>query len=304
MRCQVTSPYGITSALAYQYKRYRESLYRLNVSRRFGSWALPEWWYLRYLNHRFRDRIKSRDVGPVAPPELIKTEALMHANQLDDAAKPESYFGSGRRVAWTILSMLQECGADVTAMRSVLEFGCGSARVLRHFRHIEGLLLAGTDANPMPIEWDRKNLPRIEFSNNGLQPPLQYKDGSFDLIYAISVFTHIPLEWQGAWLDELCRVLRPGGYLLCTVHGECFFDLMLSDEDRLKLQREGNVTLDAKNPRASYSSRVLGSWDVFQTREEILKGFGRNFKLLCYGREAVGGKGGQDALALRKPVRP
>jgi SAM-dependent methyltransferase len=300
----VISPHDITSALAYRYKRYRESLYRLKVRRRFGSWALPERWYLQYLNRRFGDRIKSREVGPVAPPELIQTEALMHADQLDNAAKPESYFGSGRRVAWTIFSILQECAADVTAMQSVLEFGCGSARILRHFLHIEGLRLAGTDANPTPIEWDRKNLPGIEFGNNGLQPPLQYKDRAFDLIYAISVFTHIPLEWQSAWLEELRRVLRPGGYLLCTVHGECFFNLMLSNEDRLKLQRQGNVTLDAKNPRASYSSRVLGSWDVFQSHEEILKAFGKNFELLCFEREAVGGKGGQDTLVLRKPVSP
>jgi len=217
---------------------------------------------------------------------------------------PENYFGSGRREAWTVLTMVEECGADVTAMRSVLEFGCGSARVLRHFRHIEGLRLAGTDANQTAIEWDRKNLPGIEFSHNGLQPPLSYKDGAFDFIYGVSVFTHIPLAWQRAWLDELRRVLRPGGYLLCTVHGEYFFNSQLNNEDRLKLQREGNLTLDAKSARASYSTQVLGSWDVFQSRDEIRKAFGKNLELLCYEREAVGGQGGQDALVLHKSVSP
>jgi SAM-dependent methyltransferase len=297
MTLQQLSRFG----LGYRYKKYKKYLYLRYVDRKFGPWALPEWWYLRYLRRRFGDRVKSRDVGPVAPPELITTEALMHADQLNSAAKPGSYFGSGRRVAWTILSMVEEYGADATAMRSVLEFGCGSARVLRHFRHIEGLVLAGTDANPAPIQWDGENLPGIEFSHNGLQPPLSYKDESFDLIYAISVFTHIPLVWQRAWLDDLRRVLRPDGYLLCSVHGESFFNSMLNHEDQLKLQREGNVTLDAKNPRASYSSQVLGSWDVFQSREEILKAFATNFELLCYEPEAVGGRGGQDALLLHKP---
>ena len=97
--------------------------------------------------------------------------------------------------------------------------------------------------------------------------------------------------WQRAWLDELRRVLRPGGYLLCTVHGEYYINSMLNNENRLKLQREGNLTLDAKNPRTSYSSPVSGSWDVFQSRDEILNAFGRNFELLCYEREAVGGRG-------------
>jgi Methyltransferase domain len=77
---------------------------------------------------------------------------------------------------------------------------------VRHFRNIADLKLAGTDANLTPIEWNRKNLPGIEFSHNGLQPPLSYQDGSFDFIYALSVFTHIPLVWQRAWLDELHRV--------------------------------------------------------------------------------------------------
>jgi hypothetical protein len=47
--------------------------------------------------------------------------------------------------------MVEKNGADATTMRSVLEFGCGSARVLRHFRYIEGLRLAGTDANQFRI---------------------------------------------------------------------------------------------------------------------------------------------------------
>jgi SAM-dependent methyltransferase len=192
--------------------------------------------------------------------------------------------------------MVEKYGAYATAMRSVLEFGCGGARVLRHFRNIEGFRLAGTDANPTAIEWDRKNLPGIEFSHNGLQPPLSYKDRSFHFIYALSVFTHIPLVWQRAWLDDLHRVLRPGGSLLCTTHGENFIN-SLSNEDRLKLQREGNLTLDSKSAGAHYSTQVLGSWDVYQSPDDIRKAFGENFELLCYEREGVAG---QDALVLRK----
>jgi SAM-dependent methyltransferase len=231
------------------------------IGTRYGAFTSE--WYLRYLTRRFGGRVKSQDAGPIAPPELIKTEALKHADQFKGLYTPVNYFGSGRRDVWTVLTMVEKYGADARAMRSVLEFGCGSARVLRHLRYIEGLRLAGTDANPTPIEWNRKNLPGIEFSHNELQPPLSYEYGSFDFIYALSVFTHIPLEWQRAWLDELHRVFRPGGYLLWTIHGEnCLGSL--SNEDRLKLQREGNLTLDAKSAGAHYSTQVLGSWDVYQ----------------------------------------
>jgi SAM-dependent methyltransferase len=166
--------------------------------------------------------------------------------------------------------------------------------VLRLFLYISGLRLAGTDANPKPIEWDRENLPNIEFYYNQLTPPLAFRDGSFDLIYALSVFTHIPLELQQNWLDELRRILVPGGYLLCTVSDQAH----LSIEDRTQLERDGTLTFDRNHPRASYSTQVLGSWDVFQKRDQIRAAFSAGFEILCYTSEPAAS--GQHTLVLRK----
>jgi len=276
-RSTMILPYGIKTVLGYRYKQFM---------------------YFSYLKRKFGARCKPQDPGPIAPSELIETEALMHADELKVRKKAEWYFGSGYREAWTVLTTVEQYGAPVEAMRSVLEFGCGSGRVIRHFRYIDGLRLAGTDANSKPVEWDRKNLPGIEFNHNALKPPLAYPDSSFDLIYALSVFTHIPLQWQRPWLDELRRVLRPGGYLLCTVHGDSVINSQLDDQGRAALKRDGKLTLDAKNPQASYSSQVLGSWDVFQTRDQVREVFGAGFELLCYtSHEAAAG---QDTLVLRK----
>jgi len=276
-RATMILPYGIKTVLGYKYKQLM---------------------YFSYLKRKFGTRFKPRGPGPIAPPELIETEALMYVDELKVRKKPEWYFGSGYREAWTVLTTVEQYGAPVEAMKSVLEFGCGSGRVIRHFRYIEGLRLAGTDANSKPIEWNRKNLSGIEFDHNELEPPLAYPDGSFDLVYALSVFTHIPLEWQRAWLDELRRVLRPGGYLLCTVHGDDHSSRQLDDQDRATLERDGKLTLDAKNPRASFSSQVLGSWDVYQTRDQVREAFSAGLELLCYtSHEAAAG---QDTLVLRK----
>ena len=276
-RATMILPYGIKTVLGYKYKQLM---------------------YFSYLKRKFGTRFKPRGPGPIAPPELIETEALMYVDELKVRKKPEWYFGSGYREAWTVLTTVEQYGAPVEAMKSVLEFGCGSGRVIRHFRYIEGLRLAGTDANSKPIEWNRKKLSGIEFDHNELEPPLAYPDGSFDLVYALSVFTHIPLEWQRAWLDELRRVLRPGGYLLCTVHGDDHSSRQLDDQDRATLERDGKLTLDAKNPRASFSSQVLGSWDVYQTRDQVREAFSAGLELLCYtSHEAAAG---QDTLVLRK----
>ncbi|MBV8097384.1 MAG: class I SAM-dependent methyltransferase [Acetobacteraceae bacterium] len=253
--------------------------------------------YLSYVKRKFGSRFANRDCGPMAPRELIETEALMQKDDLHKRATPTWYFGSGYNEARAVLSTAEAHGLDLSKLKAVLEFGCGSARVLRHFRVISGIELTGTDANPKPIAWNRRHLPGINFALNALEPPLPFAEESFDLIYALSVFTHIPLQWQKPWLLELRRIVRPGGYLLCTVHGSNYAH-QLSEHDRNELGRGGAVTFDANSTRASYSSKVLGSWDVFQSRAEVRDTFSDVFELLRYTDEPFAN--GQDVLVLRK----
>src|SRR5438046_259041 len=74
------------------------------------------------------------------------------------------------------------------------------------------------------VTWCRKYLPFVEASVNQPTPPLIYQDESFDLIYAFSVLTHLPIKSQIAWRDEFARVLRPGGRLLLSLHGDAYLE--------------------------------------------------------------------------------
>src|SRR5262249_25584962 len=53
---------------------------------------------------------------------------------------------------------------------------------------------------------------------------LPFAGADFDLVYAFSVLTHLPVPVQHAWVDELTRILRPGGFLLVSTHGERYLD--------------------------------------------------------------------------------
>jgi SAM-dependent methyltransferase len=112
---------------------------------------------------------------------------------------------------------------------SVLDFGCGCGRVTRYWQDFDGSV-AGTDLSRDAIDWCRANLPFGRFEPNGLAPPLPFDDESFDLVYALSVFTHLTADLQIAWRDELRRVLRPGGYLLVTTHGRSYVPRLDEDE--------------------------------------------------------------------------
>jgi hypothetical protein len=53
---------------------------------------------------------------------------------------------------------------------------------------------------------------------------------SFDVIYAVSVVTHLDQAAQRLWFAEWRRLLRPRGRLLLTFHGESVWrDLSVSD---------------------------------------------------------------------------
>ena len=96
-----------------------------------------------------------------------------------------------------------------------LDFGCGSGRVARHLMdHVE---LTGVDVDAEAIAWCAKHL-RGDFRVIAPNPPLPFADATFDVVYAVSVFTHLDEKPQFAWLRELRRVLKPGGKLVASTH--------------------------------------------------------------------------------------
>ena len=129
------------------------------------------------------------------------------------------YVEYGARIAQEIRALAEpELGRDGWQGRRVLDFGCGAGRILRHLTDT-GAELHGCDIDAPSIEWIERNMsPPLHAFRNGEAPPLDRPEDSFDLVYAVSVFTHIGDLWA-AWLLELRRVLKPGGILIATFLG-------------------------------------------------------------------------------------
>ena len=66
---------------------------------------------------------------------------------------------------------------------SMLDFGCGCGRMIRHWHDLPRRRLHGCDYNPLLVAWCSEHLPFAEFRGNALEPPLPYEDDQFDLVY-------------------------------------------------------------------------------------------------------------------------
>jgi SAM-dependent methyltransferase len=259
--------------------------------------------YLFYRQmRRFTDlKIIKPDPGPVQSRELAMATSAMSAKDLDRMTDPDIYFRSAYH--WMRFSMeaLEQIQFNFRSVKNILEFGCGSARLLRLLRCIPDANLIGTDMNSVCIDWCRENITGAEFYQNEKMPPLAFaRDSSIDLIFACSVFTHISLDLQKRWLEELYRILRPGGVFLCTVLGERYIESMLSRKDQEILARDGSFELGPDHERISLSSKETGQDDVFQTRQQVLASFGSVFEIKDYLER---GAKLQNLLVLQRPEK-
>jgi len=107
----------------------------------------------------------------------------------------------------------------------VLDFGCGSGRVLPWVASfVPGGSCSGVDVDAEAIAWAAGRFPDLHWAVCGFEPPLQFDEASFDIVYSISVFSHLDAEDQERWLEEIARVLRPEGVALLSVHGPFAFE--------------------------------------------------------------------------------
>ena len=215
-----------------------------------------------YLKRELRYRIKGAPDGfPIPSPTLIfKIIARGWAGE---------YWQLGEEAARELIGHLEKSGIDIAKSESILDFGCGCGRLIRHLRRSTEATLFGSDINEDLIAWCSRNLPFGSFDVNGLEPPLRYPDEHFDLIYHISVFTHLGAELQLRWMKELRRVLRPGGAMLFTTHGELYREF-LDDEQWQRLQAGEVVVIEAD----AEGSNHFGSFQTLRNVEDnLLEGF-------------------------------
>lgn len=159
------------------------------------------------------------ECGLPIPPEELRAG-------LDKSV--DRYLSNGRTIVLKMREIVEASGFSLGSGGGILDFGCGSGRLIRCLWDLSRTWeIWGVDISAEHILWCQRYLsPPFRFAATTTLPHLPFEDGSFDLIYAGSVFTHIS-DLVEMWVLELKRILRPRGKLYVTVHDQHTIEMLL-----------------------------------------------------------------------------
>lgn len=215
---------------------------------------------------------KKKNPNVTLPPDYLLYESF----QLDY----EKYYTEGKIAAQWLANHLSK--HTNLKGKKILDWGCGPGRIIRHLPTIVGnnCKLYGTDYNKESIAWCAKKLKKIKFNNNTLKADLPYPDNFFDVIYGISIFTHLSEKMHFEWSKELLRVLALGGILFLTMQGDNY-KAKLSDDELEKFEngmlvirgnvKEGHRTYSAFQPKA-FTIKLFEKVEILEHIERPIKG--------------------------------
>ncbi len=194
----------------------------------------------------------------------------------------QSDVGGGRPLRLLRAGWRRVSGADSAHVAGRLRAGGPAPPRLRLWR--------GTDAAPLPrrgglgrdlglrhrcarrsIGWSENLCPPLHALRNEAAPGLPFEDGHFDLVWALSVFTHLADSWA-AWMLELHRVLADDGILIATSLGP-------RHSERIAKERweDDRIGMNALRQWASYPD---GAPVVLHSTWWLRAHWGRAFEIL------------------------
>jgi SAM-dependent methyltransferase len=210
-----------------------------------------------------RNRCAGSPGNPLLPPPSLCFRSAVSYD-------PLHFLESGGIGAGSVRRSLQEAGRPLKDCRDVLDFGSGCCRVMRHFNvDLAGSSISAVDVDRGATEWIGENLPDVSVSHLSLGEGLPFGSDRFDLVLAIAVFPNLSADHQLQYVEEIRRVLVPGGILLLTLKGAGRRHELTAD-DRLRFDAGEVVEIE---PECSGSHYCLVYNPESYVRREMVTGF-------------------------------
>jgi hypothetical protein len=182
-------------------------------------------------------------------------------------------------------ALVEITGRHMHAYARVLDWGVGCGRIARHFAAANARAVTGCDLDHDNVAWCREHL-RGTFVASTLVPPLPFDDDAFDLVYGISVFTHLREGMQLRWLAELSRVTQPGAMLMMTTHARTAIDFSRLPPDTYadtcaRVERDGIVVSGINSQLDGHAEHAGEYVNVYHSEDYVRRTWGCYFEILA-----------------------
>ena len=129
------------------------------------------------------------------------------------------YLSDGWRTLSELMMLLEAVNQPLLQTKSVMEFAAGFGRFTRHLVKALPGRVACTEVMPGSVDFLREQFGVESFESS--HDPAQIKlAGQYELVFVLSMFTHLPTPMWTPWLLKLKRLVKPVGLLIFSVHNE------------------------------------------------------------------------------------
>jgi SAM-dependent methyltransferase len=242
---------------------------------------------------------------PPVPPLNLRAIVGGHSEEV--------FLWEGAQDISSFLDLYERHCVPRPARPRVLDLGCGCGRLTRYLNLSDRYEAFGCDINEHHVAWCAENLPNVRTQKNAPAPPLPFPNDSMDLVYLLSVFTHLPASATLAWMHELARVVAKGGIAIVTTHGHQTLEIIRHSADHQKLMdmdadaaERCLKALKAGYVYVPYPPSVKAAANVqdaeygnsFTSPEFVLSAWTERFDLVEYLPGAL--RGWQDVYVMRR----
>ena len=161
----------------------------------------------------------------------------------------EEFFATGLQELKTVMAGLDELGVQRDGSGVALDFGCGVGRLTRAMAEFFRQAI-GVDISPTMIRKAQElnsDLGNCCFVSNDKPQLQEFRDGQFAFIYSSIVLQHIPPPFSMRYVEELVRLLQPGGVFVFQLLDQFKGPALARVRQKLALRRRLQKAMAGQN---------------------------------------------------------